>query len=229
MTQPSAKHPALIVLAKSPEPGRVKTRCSPPCSPAQAAGLAEASLRQTLRIVLEVPAKRRVVVLDGRPGPWLPADFEVIAQRSGSLGERIDAAFADVGGPAILVGMDTPQMDADLLDGAMGRLASQSDVALVGPADDGGFWAVGLGVAPPRLFAGVAMSRNDTHTSLLLALAHHSIPCSPLPMLSDFDDFETACTIAQTIPTSEFAEAVRQIIADLQGTPKRMTDSHTKR
>lgn len=229
MTQPSAKLPALIVLAKSPEPGRVKTRCSPPCSPAQAAGLAEASLRQTLRIVLEVPAERRVVVLDGRPGPWLPADFEVIAQCTGSLGERMDAAFADVGGPAILVGMDTPQIDVDVLDVALRLLAAQPDVALVGPADDGGFWAVGLGVAPPRLFAGVAMSRNDTYKSLLLALARHSIPWTPLPVLSDFDDFETACTIAQTIPTSEFAEVVRQIIADLRGTAGRMSDSHLKR
>lgn len=63
---------ALLVIAKQPVPGRVKTRLVPPCTHEQAAALAEAALTDTLHTVLKVPATRRVLVLDGEPGPWLP-------------------------------------------------------------------------------------------------------------------------------------------------------------
>ena len=206
----AALAPAVIVLAKAPEPGRVKTRCTPPCSPGQAADLSRAALVETLDIVRKVRA-RRVLVLDGTPGDWLLPGFEVIAQRAGTLGERIDGAFADVGQPAILVGMDTPQMDPTVLTEAIGWLAAHPAEALVGPADDGGFWAVGMSAPPPGLFASVPMSRDDTCRSLLAALVEHAITWRALAFLSDFDDFETACTIARTIPGSKFAAAVLKI------------------
>ena len=203
--------PAVIVLAKSPEPGRAKTRCTPPCSPGQAADLARAAIVDTLAVVREVTASRRVVVLDGEPGDWLLPGFEVIVQRTGTLGERIDGAFADVGQPAILVGMDTPQMEPRVLTEAISWMAAQPAEAVVGPADDGGFWAVGMGAPPPGLFASVPMSREDTCRSLLAALVGHAITWRALPFLSDFDDFETACAIARAIPGSRFAAAVSQI------------------
>lgn len=62
----------LLVIAKEPRPGRVKTRLTPPFSPRQAAALAEAALVDTLLAVAAAPVRRRVLVLDGTPGPWLP-------------------------------------------------------------------------------------------------------------------------------------------------------------
>ncbi len=62
----------LLVIAKEPRPGRVKTRLTPPFTPGEAAALAEAALVDTLRAVAATPARRRVLVLDGEPGPWLP-------------------------------------------------------------------------------------------------------------------------------------------------------------
>ena len=106
---------SLIVIAKAPIPGLVKTRLCPPCTPVEAAGLAEAALADTLARVLETPVDRRVVVLDGQPGDWLPDGFEIFAQRGDGLDERLAAAFADVGGPALIVGMDTPQLTSALL------------------------------------------------------------------------------------------------------------------
>jgi glycosyltransferase A (GT-A) superfamily protein (DUF2064 family) len=99
----------LLVIAKAPEPGRSKTRLCPPCSPEQAAALAEAALTDTLRAVAATPADERVLVLDGTPGDWLPEGFRVVPQRGDGLDERLAAAFADAGGPALLIGMDTPQ------------------------------------------------------------------------------------------------------------------------
>ncbi len=70
----SGPHPAtgpatLLVIAKEPVPGRVKTRLTPPYTPMEAAAIAEAALADTLHTVLKTPARRRVLVLDGAPGP----------------------------------------------------------------------------------------------------------------------------------------------------------------
>src|SRR3954453_11163757 len=94
----------LIVIAKAPVPGRVKTRLCPPCTPVQAAALAEASLRDTLAAALRTRADRRVVVLEGAPGPWLPAGFEVIPQRGTGLAERVASALHGGGGTGVLTG-----------------------------------------------------------------------------------------------------------------------------
>ncbi|MGD0560032.1 MAG: DUF2064 domain-containing protein [Streptosporangiaceae bacterium] len=130
----------LLVIAKQPVPGRVKTRLVPPCTHEQAAMLAEAALADTLHAVLTAPARRRVLVLDGEPGPWLPAGFDVVPQCGGPLGERLADAFAAVGGPALLIGMDTPQVTPAQL-----TVDWQAADAVFGPAVDGGFWALGLG------------------------------------------------------------------------------------
>ncbi|MQS10682.1 TIGR04282 family arsenosugar biosynthesis glycosyltransferase, partial [Streptomyces alkaliphilus] len=99
-----------MVIAKEPVPGRVKTRLTPPYTPRQAARLAEASLTDTLRTGLRIPARRRVLALAGRPGPWLPPGWEVVPQGTGGLDERIATALTRCSGPTLLLGMDTPQI-----------------------------------------------------------------------------------------------------------------------
>ena len=100
----------VIVLAKAPVPGRAKTRLCPPCDPEQAAGLARAALVDTLRAVTATSCERRVLVLDGAPGPWVPDGFEVLPQRGSGLDERLAHAFTDIGTGGVLIGMDTPQL-----------------------------------------------------------------------------------------------------------------------
>src|SRR5262249_58571994 len=91
----------LMVLAKAPVPGRVKTRFCPPCTPEQAAVLAEAALADTLATVAATPVDRRPPLLDGEAGPWLPAGIDVGAQARGGLDGRRTAAFARGGAPAL--------------------------------------------------------------------------------------------------------------------------------
>src|SRR5690606_17287654 len=146
----------LIVIAKEPVPGRVKTRLSPHYSPAEAARLAEAALTDTLAVAAGLPVARRILVLDGRVGDWLPSGFEVLAQRGAGLDVLLANSFDDCCGPSLLIGMDTPQLSDELSP----VLAQPWDCdAWFGPAADGGFWALGLARPDARLLRGVPMSR----------------------------------------------------------------------
>lgn len=192
----------LVVLAKAPVPGQVKTRLCPPCTPEQAAALAEAALADTLAAVAAVGG-RRVVVLDGAPGPWLPAGVEVVPQRGGGLDERLAAAFEDVGGPALLVGMDTPQITPALLRTGLALLAMAD--AVLGGAPDGGYWAIGLRRPDPALFLGVPMSVAETGAAQRARLAAAGLRVAGLPPLRDVDDIDDARAVAAHAPHGRFA------------------------
>jgi len=198
---------ALLVIAKEPVAGRVKTRLTPPCTPQQAATLAQAALVDTLQVVASTPATRRVCVLDGDPGDWLPAGFELIPQRGDGLEERLAAAFEDVSGPALLVGMDTPQLTPELLHDAGRRLLDSMVDAVIGLTDDGGYWLIGLKRARRALFTGVPMSRDDTGVRQLERLEQHGLRVSHLPRLRDVDSIDDAAAVAQLAPATAFAAA----------------------
>lgn len=213
----------LIVIAKAPVAGRSKTRLTPPCTPQQAADLAEAALTDTLHAVLATPAGRRVLVLEGRPGPWLPDGFEVLPQRGDDLDERLAAAFADVARsapgdgpaapgplvpPALLVGMDTPQVTPALLADAAAALHAPGTDAVLGHAPDGGYWAIGLRVQDPELFVGITMSTEFTGRDQEARLREHGLAVALLPELRDVDLIEDARAVAALVPDSRFARAL---------------------
>jgi len=201
---------AVIVIAKEPRAGHVKTRLTPPFTPLRAAELAAAALADTLAAVGRAPAARRVLALDGRPGPWLPPGFEVIPQRSGPLGERLAGAFEDVGGPAFLVGMDTPQLTADLISLGLGELERDDVNAVLGPALDGGYWAIGLRRADPRVFEGVPMSSAATVAAQRRRFAELGLCWRELAELRDVDTAADAAAVARLAPRSRFAAELRR-------------------
>lgn len=201
----------VLVMAKAPVPGRVKTRLCPPLSPEEAAALATAALVDTLQAVLGSAAERRLLALDGEPGPWLPAGFEVFAQRGRGLGERLGAAWEDAGGPGLQIGMDTPQVTTGLLDRALAAIGAPEDRrAVVGLAADGGWWAIGLGRPDPEVFRGVAMSTSVTGADQLDRLRALDYQIVLLPEQRDVDHIEDARAVADEMsPESAFARAVR--------------------
>ncbi|WP_216586148.1 TIGR04282 family arsenosugar biosynthesis glycosyltransferase [Streptomyces brasiliscabiei] len=198
----------LLVIAKEPRPGRVKTRLCPPFAPAEAARLAEAALVDTLRAVAATPARRRVLVLAGAPGPWLPPGFDVVAQQGGGLDERLAAAFAGCDGPALLIGMDTPQVTPELLtvDLAGGE-------ACFGPAADGGFWALGLAEPDPALLRGVPMSTPVTGAVQRRRLVAAGLRVRDLPVLRDVDTAADAEAVAALAPRTRFAAELARLRA----------------
>ena len=209
--------PALLVIAKAPVAGRSKTRLCPPLTPTEAAAVAEAALVDTLAAVAATPASRRVLVLDGVPGPWLDGGFEVVPQRGDGLAARLGAAFADVGEPALLVGMDTPQLTPALLEAALARLAAPGTDAVLGPAPDGGYWAIGLRAPDPEVFAGVPMSSAGTAAAQRERLAHLGLTVGELEALRDVDTFADARAVAAQAPGTRFAAAVGALRAAQDG------------
>jgi glycosyltransferase A (GT-A) superfamily protein (DUF2064 family) len=206
----------VVVIAKEPVPGRVKTRLTPPYTPLQAAALAEASLVDTLAAVDQAPVIRRVLALEGRAGNWLPTGFDVINQRGDGLDERIAWALADAWSglpvPMVLIGMDTPQVTPGLLAAAAEPLVSGTADATFGMAEDGGFWLLGLREVDPALLLGVPMSQPDTGAKQLLRLEQSGLLVHMLPALVDVDTAAEAERIAAATPGSCFAtclEAMR--------------------
>jgi hypothetical protein len=199
--------PVLVVIAKAPVAGRVKTRLTPPCTPDQAALLARAALEDTLAAAMGASrATRRVLALDGTPGEWLPDGFEVIAQRGDGLADRLAAAFADVGEPAFLVGMDTPQLTPALLDDGLDAVAG-GDSAF-GASPDGGYWGIGLHTPDPAVFAGVPMSSTRTAAIQRAQMALLGLHPRILPPLLDVDTFDDALAVAAGARGTRFAAKV---------------------
>lgn len=209
--------PALVVIAKEPRPGLSKTRLCPPCAPEQAADLARAALADTLDAVAAAPADRRVLVLDGEPGNWIPEGFEVIAQVEGGLDRRLAAAFDAVAEPALLVGMDTPQLSPELLEACAAELMRDGVDAVLGLAPDGGYWAIGLHTSEPELFEGVPMSTSQTGERQRDRLTDGGLAVSMLPELHDVDTFDEAITVAAQCEHSRFAAELERVRSEHAG------------
>ncbi len=205
---------ALLVIAKEPVPGRAKTRLCPPCSSVQAASLARAALLDTLDVVQRTPARRKVLVFEGDARSWRRDGFEVLAQRGDGLGERLAAAFEDVAAPALLIGMDTPQLTPELLLDGMRALSEPEFDAVLGPALDGGYWSIGLkrpGRDAREVFRGVPMSAESTLRRQRERLHRLGLRVHEQAALRDFDTIEAARAVAREIPGSRFSAALAAI------------------
>ena len=142
----------LLVVAKAPEPGRAKTRLAATVGDRVAADIAAAALLDTLDAAAAAPVAARVVALTGdldsaagtaEIRQRLEA-FTVIEQRGDNFADRLANAHADAadGYPVLQIGMDTPQVTAELLASCAGRLLETP--ALLGLACDGGWWVLGV-------------------------------------------------------------------------------------
>ncbi len=205
----------VVVMAKAPRPGQVKTRLCPPCSPVEAAGIAQAALVETLSAVARSGARVGILALDGPPGPWLPHGFPVVPQSGGGLGERLTAALARIDGPALALGMDTPQLTPSLLNDSCRRLLDPGVDAVLGAAVDGGYWAIGLRARCPGAFTGVPMSTAATGARQQARLRALGLRVADLPTLRDVDTFADAVAVAHATPDSHFARALEPVAARL--------------
>jgi glycosyltransferase A (GT-A) superfamily protein (DUF2064 family) len=207
----------ILIVAKAPVPGHAKTRLGPQLTPQQAATLAAAALLDTLDAALAVSTASVVVALTGslREAPagrqiaMSLRGCRVIGQRGSTFGERLAHAHLDAAGPLgpiLQIGMDTPQVTPDLLRQSIFTLQDGVDAAL-GPAEDGGWWALALREARhARVLAGVPMSTPETHRHTASALSAAGLVIAPLPTLVDVDTAADAETVARSAPGTRFGE-----------------------
>jgi glycosyltransferase A (GT-A) superfamily protein (DUF2064 family) len=202
----------VVVLAKEPRPGLAKTRLQAAFSSSESASLAAAALADTLAAVRHSSVRRRLLAWQGDPAGWR-AGFDVVPQPAGSLNDRLTAAFAsalDCSGdsPALLIGMDTPQVTGTLLDSSW-----DGADAVLGLSDDGGFWAIGLRQDhPPGIFDNVPMSTIRTGSAQLARLLELGMSVTLLPPLRDVDVPEDAAAVAYRYPHLRFSQRYASLV-----------------
>ncbi|OBB67222.1 DUF2064 domain-containing protein [Mycobacterium sp. 852014-50255_SCH5639931] len=209
----------LLVVAKAPEPGRAKTRLAATVGDLVAAEVAAAALLDTLDAVAAAPVATRVVAMTGDLSAAAAADeirqrlrsFTVIPQRGEDFADRLANAHADAadGYPVVQIGMDTPQVTADMLIDCARRL--QEAPAVLGPAVDGGWWVLGLrSPEAAECLRTVPMSQPDTGLLTYRALHDLGIGVYPAPELADFDVVDDVAAVREACgPASRFAKATR--------------------
>jgi uncharacterized protein len=209
----------LLVVAKAPEPGRAKTRLAATVGDRVAADIAAAALLDTLDAVAAAPVAARVVALTGDLSAAAGAaeirqqleSFTVLEQRGGDFADRLANAHADAadGYPVLQLGMDTPQVTADLLTGCARRLLGSP--AVLGLACDGGWWV--LGVRRPSMaecLRTIPMSQPDTGELTLKALRDNGIDVTPVARLTDFDVVDDIAVVRDACRNaSRFARVTR--------------------
>ena len=187
---------ALLVFAKVPRPGRVKTRLSPPLTPEQAAALYDAFLRDALdryrdwgrrsgaAVRLHLAGAARV------PDGLVPDGVEVLPQRGAGLGERMLLAFVQAFAAghdrAVVVGTDHPTLPLAFFDAALEALEDPL-TAVLGPSDDGGYYLLGLNDVAPDLFD-MRYSHPDVFADTLDRVMELDMTPVVLPAHYDVDD-----------------------------------------
>lgn len=210
-----------LVVAKAPVPGLAKTRLAATIGDDAAAELAAASLLDTLDAVAAAPVRRRVVALTGElTGAHRAAElhrrltaFTVVPQRGPDFAHRLANAHADAadGGAVLQIGMDTPQVTADLLAGC-GRALLSTD-AVLGPAADGGWWLLGVTrAAMAGCLRTVPMSRPDTGALTRKSLQESGFEVAEVQELADVDTEDDIDAVYRACrPGSRFARAVDRL------------------
>ncbi len=195
---------ALTVMAKAPRAGAVKTRLQPQLTPAEAAALSVCFLRDTtanLAAVSEATGGAEAVVsytpvgAEGAFDGLLPAGCKLIPQRGEAFGDRLFYAAEDllaVGYESLcLINSDSPTLPPSVLAAAIATLARAGDRLVLGPADDGGYYLIGLKSAHRRLFDDIDWSTARVLAQTLERAAEIGLEVELLPAWYDVDDADT--------------------------------------
>jgi hypothetical protein len=202
----------LIIFAKEPCPGQVKTRLSPPLSPEAAAQLYHCFIQDILDEMARVPEVRLAVAFSPPTAQVFfrrlaPPGTILFPQEGDDLGERMALAFtrgfAAGFGPVLLRGSDVPDLPAAVVSEATAVLAAGQAQVVLGPATDGGYHLVGLTEPQPGLFRGPAWSSSTVLADTLslarqLGLRVHLLP--PWPDIDTFDNLRTFLNRSRPAP-----------------------------
>ncbi len=211
---PAAATPAIIVFARLPEPGKVKTRLARATGDLLAAGVYRACAEHAFSQTLQLPATVRKFVFFADPADeqeikrWVPAGFSCLPQSGADVGQRMANAAQSVlstgASACVIVGTDAPDLSPAILQDAIAAL-DRVDVVL-GPALDGGYYLIGMNRPRPELFTGISWGTSSVFASTLDAVKQANLTVGLLPALLDIDTGEdldrwrsTSCAAAHPL------------------------------
>lgn len=178
--------PRIVLFTRFPEPGRAKTRLIPALGAERAAAIHRHLTERSIAAMRESGLPFEIRVTGAGPGAfrdWLGADLAIVDQGEGELGERLTRAAANP--PVILLGADTPDLTVRHLRRAADAFRERE--AVLGPAEDGGYWLLGIARPMPFLFAEMPWSTERVATITLERLAQRGIEPVVLETLCDLD------------------------------------------
>ena len=214
----------VIVFARTPVPGRVKTRLIGRLTAEQAVALHQAMITDTAAVVaaLPLPAERRILFTEAPPPMALSQDIEVGRQAEGDLGARlvaaIEGAFAGGAERAIVLGSDSPHLPPSRILEAVEALDTAELV--LGPTDDGGYYLVGCraGRFSPAVFAGVEWGSARVFQQTCAAAAAAGLSVASLAPWYDLDEWKDLMRFAREAApaprTRALLDALRSESAD---------------
>lgn len=173
----------VALFTRWPEAGKAKTRLIPALGPQGAADLHRRLTEATVATVRAAGLTLEIRSTGAEPAAfrtWLGDDLAVVDQGEGDLGARLARTAETL--PVLLLGADIPGLRADHLTAAAAALATAP--AVIGPAEDGGYWLLGLAVPMPQLFSNIEWG---TGSVLAATLARLPAGTPQLDMLSDLD------------------------------------------
>lgn len=206
---------ALGLMAKAPFAGEVKTRLVPPLTSHEAAALNVCFLRDmaaNIKSISETEASGLVVYTpSGSESAFdgiLPEGFKLLVQRGTSLGERLCNATDDLikqgYGSVCLINSDSPTLPKSILMRAIESLAIDGDRVVLGAAEDGGYYMIGLKHAHRNLFNEIAWSTSDVLARTRQRAAEIDLPVELLPPWYDVDDAETLSRLCEELFSASF-------------------------
>jgi len=189
----------LVVVAKAPVPGEVKTRFSPHLTPAEAADLYRCFLQDRIKEIGKLKGIDLAVA-------FTPADardtfaritsngFKLFAQKGENLGQRLNNVFlaklARSYDAVSIIDSDTPDLPGSIVEQSFQTLMSRGVDAVFGPCDDGGYYLVGMRRPHPELFQDIPWSSAAVLTITLERAAKLGIRTKLLPGWNDLDTVE---------------------------------------
>ena len=190
---------ALAIMTKAPTAGTVKTRLVPPLTPDEAATLQACFLKDTAESIAALGARGRAGIAVYTPEgteplfrELLPPGFTLVPQRGEGLGDRLRNAavdiFAEGYATVCLVDSDSPTLPPAALVRAAAALEQPGERIVLGPADDGGYYLIGVKASRPRLFADIAWSTDSVLAQTVARARELRLEVELLPSWYDVDD-----------------------------------------
>jgi rSAM/selenodomain-associated transferase 1 len=192
---------AMGIMSKAPRAGFSKTRLSPPLSQEEAANISRCFLKDTTAAIDALSHKDPFVVgiaiytpvgSEADFAELLPRSFKIIAQREGGFGARLLGATEDlfsIGFSAVcLIDSDSPTLPFHYLRDLSTSLKEPKDRMVIGPSLDGGYYALGLRRAHPRIFEDVTWSTDRVYGETVERSKEINLPAITLPAWYDVDD-----------------------------------------